>query len=184
MDDCMASKKTWVNDELVKTVLMNGRHKKITYVLTMQYPLGVTPELRTNFDIIFMLAVDEIKVIRLLHENFAGIFETLDGFRKVLKELTQDYGAMVLVKRGANAEFADKVKWYKAIARDEKAQNDVKIGCKQFRKFHEMNFNPKWKKENTIELDEYFLRGQKKDYNTMFKNAKKSKTDIKVDKED
>ena len=184
MDDCMASKKIWVTDQMIKDVLMNGRHFDMTYILTMQYPLGVTPELRSNFDVIFMLAVDEMKIIRLLHENFAGIFETLDGFRKVLMDITKDYGALVLVKRGATASFWDKVKWYTAKKRNENDVNNVKIGSSQFRKFHEANFNPNWKNDNTLQLDDKSFRNRQKDINIIFKNAKKDKKNIKIDKDD
>ena len=184
MDDCMASKKSWANDELVKTVLMNGRHKKITYILTMQYPLGITPELRTNFDHVFILANDEIKIIKLLHENFAGIFDTLDGFKQVLQQLTADYGAMVLIKRGANALLTDKVKWYKAKKRDENEPNHVLMGCKQFRLFHEKNYDEQWEKKDGIELDEFYFRGKKKDANAILKNVKKGKTHLRIEKEE
>ena len=185
MDDCMASKKVWANDQLVKEVLMNGRHKKITYILTMQYPLGVHPELRCNFDIIFILANDEIKSMKLLHENYAGIFESLDSFRAVLSKLTRDYGAMVLVKRGPNADFYDKVKWYRANSREnEENNNDIQIGCKQFIKFHNKNYNPEWKNDNLLELDEHFLRKEKKDYNALLKNAKKGNISLNINPED
>lgn len=185
MDDCMACKKTWVNDELIKTVLMNGRHKQMTYVLTMQYPLGVTPDLRSNFDIIFMMAADEMKFMKLLYENYAGIFDTFESFRSVFQQLTRDHGAMVVVKRtNTDADFYDKIKWYKARYRDKDEVNNVKIGCSQFRKFHERNYNPKWNNnENASEIDdEFFLRGAKKDYNAIFKDAKKNKQSININK--
>ena len=184
MDDCMASKKTWANDELVKTVLMNGRHKKITYILTMQYPLGITPELRTNFDHVFILATDEIRVIKILHENFAGIFDTLEGFRQVFRQLTADFGAMVLIKRGVNEGLYDKVKWYRAKSRNDNDPNYVQMGCKQFRKFHEKNYDDRWQEKDGMELNEYAFRGMKKDANDILKNIKKGKLGLMVEKEE
>jgi hypothetical protein len=58
MDDCLASKGAWAKDPLVYELLFNGRHRQVTYVLTMQFPLGITPELRANFDYVFLLAED------------------------------------------------------------------------------------------------------------------------------
>jgi len=58
MDDCLARKKAWAKDENILEILMNGRHYKLTYILTMQTPLGITPDLRLNFDYVFLLKED------------------------------------------------------------------------------------------------------------------------------
>ena len=39
----------------MRLLFMNGRHWKIMLVITMQYPLGVPPNLRTNIDYTFIL---------------------------------------------------------------------------------------------------------------------------------
>ena len=55
MDDCLGQKGSWVRDEPIQELLFNGRHYHVMYILTMQFPLGITPELRSQFDYIFFL---------------------------------------------------------------------------------------------------------------------------------
>ena len=54
LDDCLYDN-TWSRDKLMRLLFMNGRHWKIMLVITMQYPLGVPPNLRTNIDYTFIL---------------------------------------------------------------------------------------------------------------------------------
>jgi len=131
MDDCLSSKGSWVNDEPILEVFMNGRHFKIMYILTMQFPLGVKPELRANFDYIFLLADDMYSNQKRIYEHYAGIFPSFDAFRQVFTQLTADYGCMVIVNRGANIGLLDKIFWFKAD--DSIIKN---LGCKQFIEFH------------------------------------------------
>ena len=41
IDGCLQS-----NDNNIKDLFMNGRHYNLTSIITMQYPLGINPELR------------------------------------------------------------------------------------------------------------------------------------------
>ena len=54
MDDCLSKKSSWMKDQPIMELLFNGRHYRLMYILTMQFPLGITPELRCNFDYIFL----------------------------------------------------------------------------------------------------------------------------------
>jgi len=139
MDDCLSTKGTWANEQSFSELLFNGRHYKIMYILTMQFALGVRPELRSNFDCVFLLANDFYSDQKRIYDHYAGIFPTFKAFRDVFMEVTNDYGSMVIVNRGANKDFLDKVFWYKAI-------NDPidKMGSKQFNIFHEQNYNHDW----------------------------------------
>jgi hypothetical protein len=149
MDDCLAAKGSWVNDVPIKELLFNGRHYRIMYVLTMQVPLGISPDLRNNFDYVFLLADDIISNLKKIHTHYAGIFPDLASFRQVFNQLTVDFGSMVLINRGARENFLDKVKWYKA---PDLTDIHMRFGCDQFRKFHNKNFNDKWE-EKSIPFD-------------------------------
>ena len=54
LDDCLYDNK-WTKDPCMRSVFMNGRHWKLLFILTMQYALGVPPNLRTNIDFVFIL---------------------------------------------------------------------------------------------------------------------------------
>ena len=140
------------------------------YILTMQFPLGITPELRCNFDYIFLLAEDIYSNLKRLYEHYAGMFPTFESFRKVFSVLTDDFGSMVIVNRGARANFLEKIYWYKA-------DNDKvgMIGCDQFVKYHKDNYDENWRRKRK-DFNIYDLCG-KKSGETNLKVAKISHTE-------
>lgn len=145
MDDCLADKGSWANDPLIYELMYNGRHYKILFMLTMQTPLGIKPDLRSNFDYFFLLADDTENHMKKLYENYAGMFKSVKEFRSVFKQLTVDHQAMVVANVAADKPFKEKVFWYKAT--------DSKIGmicCNQLNNYHTNNYDTEWKKKNQI----------------------------------
>lgn len=143
MDDCLSSKGTWMKDEVITEMFFNGRHFEVMYILTMQFPLGITPELRTNFDYIFLLGEDFVSNQKRLYDHYAGMFPSFEAFKKVFLEVTNDFGCLVIVNRGSRRDLLDKVFWYKS--------QDIKIltlGSKQFNDFHKNNFNKDWRNKS------------------------------------
>ena len=155
MDDCLASKGTWMKDQPIQELLFNGRHYELMYILTMQFPLGISPNLRSNFDIIILLAEDYISNLKRIFDHYAGMFPDFNSFRSTFTQLTQDYGCMVINNRGARSSFLEKIFWYKAPFDTE----NLNMGCKQFRKFHEDNYDPKWRmKSKGLDINEFCSR--------------------------
>lgn len=151
MDDCLSSKGEWMKDKTILEIFFNGRHYQIMYIFTMQYAVGIKPELRTNFDYIFLLAEDFECNLKKLHIHFAGMFPNFNTFKQAFTEITRDYGSMVISNCGARSEFLDKVFWYKA-----ENVNFDKVGSKQFNKFNDKNYNPLWEDremENNSKVD-------------------------------
>jgi hypothetical protein len=161
MDDCLSKKGSWMKDQPIMELLFNGRHYRIMYMLTMQFPLGITPELRCNFDYIFLLAEDIYSNLKRLYDHYAGMFPTFDSFRQVFKELTDDFGTMVIVNRGARSSFLEKIFWYKAGN-----ESVGMIGCNQFVDYHRNNYNPEWRKKKK-NLDIMDLCNKKQSTNTL-----------------
>jgi hypothetical protein len=62
LDDCLYDA-TWIKEESTRYVFMNGRHVDLTTMITMQYPLGITPNLRTNVDFVFILRENILREI-------------------------------------------------------------------------------------------------------------------------
>ena len=54
LDDCLYDT-TRTKDKNVRTLFMNGRHYSETFIITMQYCMGIPPSLRTNVDFVFIL---------------------------------------------------------------------------------------------------------------------------------
>ena len=145
MDDCMSSKGTWLKDPNIQELFFNGRHHHLSFILTMQFSLGIPPELRSNFDYIFLLAEDTISNRKRLYDHYAGMFPTFEIFQQVFADVTEHYGVMVINNRVHSKNIADKVFWYKA-----KEVDTFKIGCKKYRKFHEKQYDSSWNKKLPI----------------------------------
>lgn len=114
LDDCLHDSKNWVKDKHIKDIFFNGRHYALLFILTMQYPLGITPDLRTNIDYTFILREPIQKNRKRLYENYAGMFKSFEDFCIALDELTDDYGCMVINNRTRSNKLEDQVFYYKA----------------------------------------------------------------------
>jgi hypothetical protein len=146
MDDCMSSKHLWLKDPNVLSIFNEGRHYQLTFFLTMQYSLGIQPELRSNFDYIFLLGEDFITNRKKLYDHYAGMFPSFDSFQQVFSQVTDNYGCMVINNRLRTSDITKKVFWYKA----KEIVEPFHIGDKKFRKFHEKNFDPEYYKKPLI----------------------------------
>ena len=155
MDDCMSSKGSWVKEEQILELFFNGRHHKISFILTMQYAIGIPPEMRSNFDYIFLLAEDFISNRKRLYEHYAGMFPSFDVFQQVFTQVTADYGCMVINNRVHSTDITEKVFWYKA-----KETPDFTMGSKKYKKFHKKHYDKKWDKR--IEVFDPSSLGTKK----------------------
>jgi len=156
MDDCMSSKGTWLKDPNILELFFNGRHHHISFILTMQFSLGIPPEMRSNFDYIFLLAEDQITNRKRLYDHYAGIFPTFDIFQQVFTDITENYGILVINNRIHSKNITDKIFWYKA-----KKVPPFKIGSKKFRDFHNNNYDEKWDKKIEIFNPESLLINKK-----------------------
>ena len=141
MDDCMSSKGDWIRDPNILELFFNGRHHHLSFILTMQYSVGIPPEMRANFDYVFLLAEDIISNRKRLYEHYAGMFPNFDIFQQVFSAITEDYGILVIDNRIHSNNITDKVFWYKA-----KKVPDFKSGNKKYRNFHDKYYNENWNK--------------------------------------
>jgi len=145
MDDCMSSKHLWLKDPNVLSIFNEGRHFQLTFILAMQYAIGIQPELRNNFDFIFLLGEDTYSSRKKIYEHYAGIFPRFDIFDQVFNQVTDNYGCMVLDNRIRSTDIHKKVFWFKS-----KETPDFKIGIPRALKFHENNFDPDHDKKTPL----------------------------------
>lgn len=126
LDDCLYDN-TWSRDKMMRLLFMNGRHWKIMLVITMQYPLGIPPALRTNIDYVFILREPYIANRRRIFENYAGMFPTFESFCQVMDQCTENYECLVIDNNAKSNKLQDQVYWYKADS-----HNDFRLGSKEF----------------------------------------------------
>jgi hypothetical protein len=159
MDDCMSSKHLWLKDPNILTIFNEGRHYQLTFILSMQYSLGIQPELRSNFDFVFLLGEDFITNRKKLYEHYAGMFPTKDIFEQVFLQVTDDFGCMVINNRLRSSEISKKVFWFKAQNR-----SNFKVGNNDIYVFHkkkfDINYNNKFK---ILDLNSMIYKKSNKD---------------------
>ena len=126
MDDCLYDN-TWARDKLMRSLFMNGRHWKVMLIITMQYPLGIPPNLRTNIDYVFILRENYLVNRKKIWENYASMFPTLESFCSIMDQTTENYECLVINNNAKSNKINDQIFWYKAIDRP-----DFKLGSKEF----------------------------------------------------
>jgi Poxvirus A32 protein len=154
LDDCLYDN-TWARDKLMRLLFLNGRHWKVMLVITMQYPLGVPPTLRTNIDYVFILREPYISNRKRIYENYAGMFPSYDSFSQILDQCTENYECLVINNTTKSNKLQDQVFWYKADT-----HNDFKLGSKEFWLLskdigsddEEEQYDPKAKKGNNPKI--------------------------------
>ena len=113
LDDCLYDA-TWTKDKMMRLLFMNGRHWKIMLVITMQYPLGIPPNLRTNIDYVFILREPYIANRKRIWENYAGMFPTFESFCQVMDQCTENYECLVIDNNVKSNKLQEQIFWYKA----------------------------------------------------------------------
>ena len=126
LDDCLFDN-SWTKDKMMRLLFMNGRHWKIMLIITMQYPLGIPPNLRTNIDYVFILREPYIANRKRIYENYAGMFPTFESFCQVMDQCTENYECLVINNNAKSNKLYDQVFWYKA-----ENHPNFRLGSKEF----------------------------------------------------
>ena len=126
LDDCLYDA-GWTKDKMMRLLFMNGRHWKVMLIITMQYPLGIPPNLRTNIDYVFILREPYIANRKRIYENYAGMFPTFESFCQVMDQCTENYECLVVNNNAKSNNLKDQIFWYRA-----EPHGDFKLGSKEF----------------------------------------------------
>ena len=103
------------------------RHWKVLLVITMQYPLGIPPLLRTNVDYVFILRENVMSNRKRIYENYASMFPTFEAFCSVLDSCTENYECLVIDNNSKSNRLQDQIFWYRA-----ETHGDFKLGSKEY----------------------------------------------------
>ena len=133
LDDCIYDQ-SWVKDKNVRSLFMNGRHYKILFIITMQYALGIPPNLRTNVDFVFILRENFVNNRKRLYEHYAGMFPSFEMFCQVMDQCTENFECLVINNNAKSNKLEDQVFWYKASEHD-----DFKLGAQEYWDYAEQN---------------------------------------------
>lgn len=126
LDDCLYDN-SWSRDKLMRLLFMNGRHWKVMLIITMQYPLGIPPALRTNIDYVFILREPYLTNREKIWKNYASMFPTLESFSTIMDQTTENYECLVINNNSKSNKLEDQIFWYRAENRP-----NFRLGSKEF----------------------------------------------------
>ena len=106
-------------------------------MLTMQYCMDLSPDLRANVDYVFVLRENVIQNRERLYKSFFGVFPTFDMFCQVMNACTENYECLVLDNTSKSNRIEDCVFHYKAPIR-----KGFRIGSDSMWNYHSKNYNP------------------------------------------
>ena len=114
LDDCCYDKKI-LRSKTIREIFMNGRHRRITLILSAQYVMDLPPDLRTQVDYVFALRENVIQNRERLWKQFFGFFTKYTDFATTMDECTENFSCMVCDNKTAKTNtIEDCVLWYKA----------------------------------------------------------------------
>jgi hypothetical protein len=157
LDDMLHEAQNWKKEKTIKSIFFNGRHFNFLFILTMQYPLGITPELRSNIDYIFVFNEPSIKNRKKIYDDYAGFFPSFDFFCNVLDACTQNHECLVIKTSTNSTDIKDQAFWYKA-----EPHKNFQVGHPKFWKYHGNNYNSKYEEEQ--ENDHFEIEKLKKKF--------------------
>ena len=126
LDDCMYDD-SWTHDKNIRYLFMNGRWLKVFFIITMQYPLGIQPALRTNVDFVFILREPYATNRKRIFDNYASAFPSFEFFCQIMDQCTQNYECLIVDNTSQSAKLEDCIFWYKADMHP-----DFRIGAAEF----------------------------------------------------
>lgn len=146
LDDCMYDD-SWTHDKNIRYLFMNGRWLKVFFIITMQYPLGIQPALRTNVDFVFILREPYFSNRKRIFDNYCSVFPSFEFFCQIMDQCTQNYECLVVDNTSQSSKLEECVYWYKA-----EMHPDFRIGAAEFWA-HSANHYRGTDEENVNEYD-------------------------------
>ena len=162
MDDLMDRNNIWKTSESLRTIFFNGRHYNIFFIIALQYLKSITPDMRGNFDYVFIFNTAGIEMRRKIYSDYGAMIPTFDHFCNILDQCTTDHSCLVIKTTGNS--ISEQVFWYKA-----KLRENFRVGIPAVWNFHQEKYDNKYKQRENKEF--YKVEEVKK----KFANTKKLK---------
>ena len=149
LDDMLHDAAAWKKEKTIQSIFFNGRHYNIFFILTMQYPLGIPPALRSNIDYVFVFNEPSIKNRKKIYDDYAGMIASFDHFCNILDSCTQNHECLVIKTSGNSTDLREQIFWYKASSHD-----PFRVGHPKIWRYHDLHYNAKYDQERDQEQEE------------------------------
>jgi len=105
LDDCPYP--SWSCDNVMRLLFMYGRNWKMMLIITMQYPLNISPIFRANIDYVFILREPNISNRKKIYENYAGMFPTFESFCEIMDQCKENNECIVINNTSSSIQLSD-----------------------------------------------------------------------------
>ena len=113
LDDCSCDASA-LRSNVISDLFRNGRHQKITVIITSQYATDLGPGLRSQVDYVFCMRDPSVANKKRLHSFFAGAIESYHSFSNVFDIVTSNYGVFVVNNTAIDSDVETNTYWYRA----------------------------------------------------------------------
>lgn len=119
LDDCGFDAGSWVRDMRISYMFMNGRHCDLFFMLCIQDPLSIPPNLRGNTDFVFIFSENRLKNRQRIYDNWASMIPTFEAFCCIMDVVTENHGVLVIHISSQSKKLTDVVFYFKAALHDD-----------------------------------------------------------------
>jgi hypothetical protein len=145
LDDFMYQSRSLQKTEVINRIFMNGRHANILFFVSMQYCKSLSPTLRQQTRMAFVLAEKNPANRVRIFDAFNTCFPNKNEFDTLMCSLTVNWQAMVLSNMATgSSEIEDNVFWYRATI-----DRRFRFGPELMWAVHQSRYDPR-----------YFIRGR------------------------
>jgi hypothetical protein len=137
-DDCGFEKSTWTAS-VVRSLLMNGRHLRISWWNCVQFVLTLPPDARTQIGYWVCTSEGIHSNKKRLHDAAFGCIEKYRDFDSTFTQITRDYKVAVLDTTDPSSKLEKQLYWYQASLK----QPRFTIGRPVFWKLQKRHRRPK-----------------------------------------
>ena len=150
MDDCLSEAKIWKKDKIIQKIFYEARHFDLTFIMTLQYALGIPPNLRNNIDYVFLCYNNKPLEQKKLYEQFGGIFNNFQDFRNVFIKFTENYGCMIIKMNVLSSKIEDNIFYYKVDIDARKNWKTFRMFYRQLWEHNDEHLHKTEKEENNV----------------------------------
>jgi len=87
-------------------------------MVTMQYPLNIPHNIRSNIDYVFLFRENNMNIRKRIYEQFAGMFTSFETFCQAMDQYTKNHDCLVVQINASCNKLDDQVYWYRADIHD------------------------------------------------------------------
>ena len=114
LDDVISDQRLKYDESLIE-LFVAGRHYRLFVLITTQYAKAITPVLRGNTDLCFMMKCIQQRQLEALWEDF-GSFLTKDAFGQIINAYTEDNECLVVdTCPETQVDPLSMLHWWKAV---------------------------------------------------------------------